>query len=933
VRASGTAAQSQITIGYDDANRTVTTTSDQAAYNDNALKSQVLYDALGRTIESRQYEGGTNYIATQMQYDVMGRAYKTSNPFRPWQSETAVWTTSAFDALGRVVSVTTPDSAVVTSSYSGNIVTVTDQAGKQRQSVTDGLGRLATVYEDPSGLNYSTSYSYDTLDNLTTVSQGSQTRTFVYDSLKRLASATNPESGTISYQYDANGDLTSKTDARSITTTFAYDALNRAASRSYSDGTPAVSYYYDNAGLPSGAPSFTRGYATGRLVACIYGSGSAGTYRGYDEMGRVIRQYQQTESVNYLVEATYNLSGGMATETYPVVAGAGDRRTVSFSYDSAARLSSLSSSATSYAPAASVSSIGYGSQNALTTETYGNSLVHAVTYNTRLQPNEIKLGTSGAPTSVLDLLYNYGTTNSNGNVQSVTYAGAGLSYTQNFGYDALNRLTTSNENSGSSWSQTNVYDRYGNRQIDYGGGVYNLAFSTSTNRIATSGFSYDAAGNLTSDTIHAYTFDAENRISKVDNVSAYVYDGDGQRVKKLVGENTRFVYGIGGQLLAEFDGSTGNLKKEYIYGSSMITIEPTAVNSNGTQYLTGDNLGTPRVITNSSAGVVSRHDFMPFGEELGATVGGRTTGMGYSVTDGLRQKFTQKERDIETGLDFFEARHYSSTQGRFTSADDFLNDTHPTDPAGWNLYAYVRNNPLRYVDPTGEKIYVGDITNTADRDELLRRANYTYGCKDCVSVDKDGFLSVNTTGLSNDVLKATAYLTDAITSNDPAKLFSVQVTNNNSQVAFGDSQAGGAGVRLPGNNFKTSAIRIRLDFGDDKWVSGDKQAKEAFLNLVFAHEVAHFVPNYVHDPDDGRNTGPVVDAVNEIQQARGLLLRAQYGAFGRGSSGDFVSVEFGQAKTNRAGNIVRNRAGGIEVNRTNKTVTWIKRTVGGTGIN
>ena len=149
-----------------------------------------------------------------------------------------------------------------------------------------------------------------------------------------------------------------------------------------------------------------------------------------------------------------------------------------------------------------------------------------MTYNTRLQANEIKLGTSGAPTSVLDLAYNYGTTNNNGNVQSVTYAGGGLSYTQNFGYDALNRLTTSSENSGASWSQTNVYDRYGNRQIDYGGGVYNLAFSTSTNRITTSGFSYDAAGNLTNDTIHAYTFDGENRISKVDNVSAYVYDGD-----------------------------------------------------------------------------------------------------------------------------------------------------------------------------------------------------------------------------------------------------------------------------------------------------------------------------------------------------------------------------------------------------------------------
>src|SRR6266436_1197505 len=127
---------------------------------------------------------------------------------------------------------------------------------------------------------------------------------------------------------------------------------------------------------------------------------------------------------------------------------------------------------------------------------------------------------------------------------------------------ALNRLTTSSENSGASWSQTNVYDRYGNRQIDYGGGVYNLSFSTSTNRITTSGFSYDSTGNLTNDTIHAYTFDAENKISKVDNVSAYVYDGEGQRVRKLLGENLRFVYDMHGKQIAEFDGSTGNLKKE-----------------------------------------------------------------------------------------------------------------------------------------------------------------------------------------------------------------------------------------------------------------------------------------------------------------------------------------------------------------------------------
>src|SRR5678810_1159502 len=93
--------------------------------------------------------------------------------------------------------VTTPDTAVVSTAYSGNTVTVTDQAGKATKSVTDALGRVIEVYEDPGGSNYLTSYLYDTLDNLVKVTQGSQQRFFMYDSLKRLLRARNPEQGTL----------------------------------------------------------------------------------------------------------------------------------------------------------------------------------------------------------------------------------------------------------------------------------------------------------------------------------------------------------------------------------------------------------------------------------------------------------------------------------------------------------------------------------------------------------------------------------------------------------------------------------------------------------------------------------------------------------------------------------------------------------------
>src|SRR5258707_5335536 len=301
-RAVGTSAAGQTSFSYDDANRIVTTTSDLNNNNDNALVGKVLYDNLGRTIETWQYEGSTNYIATQVQYDALGRAFKTSNPFRPWQSETAIWSTTAFDALGRVRTVTTPDSAVASSSYSGNTVTVTDQAGKARKSVTDALGRLTTIYEDPSGVNHSTSYSYDVLDDLLTVNQGVQTRTFVYDSLKRLTSATNPANGTLSFPYDNNGNLLTKNDARNIVTTLAYDPLNRPTSKSYqNDGglTPSVAYFYDGQTLPAGAPTFDRGYSTGRLVAVTYGGGTAGTYAGFDSLGRAICKISHTDLRKY----------------------------------------------------------------------------------------------------------------------------------------------------------------------------------------------------------------------------------------------------------------------------------------------------------------------------------------------------------------------------------------------------------------------------------------------------------------------------------------------------------------------------------------------------------------------------------------------------------------------------------------------------------
>ncbi|MGH9946905.1 MAG: RHS repeat-associated core domain-containing protein, partial [Pyrinomonadaceae bacterium] len=210
---------------------------------------------------------------------------------------------------------------------------------------------------------------------------------------------------------------------------------------------------------------------------------------------------------------------------------------------------------------------------------------------------------------------------------------------------------------------------------------------------------------------------------------------------------------------------------------------------------------------------------------------------------------TGYERDNEIDLDFAQARYYGYSHGRFTSPDFFANDTHPAAPQSWNLYAYARSNPLYFTDPNGERIYAGNITNQDDRDEFLRRANFTYGCESCVAIGSDGYLTVDTNGLSQSVINATQFLTDAINSTDLSQLYDVQVTNNDPDVAFGDSQAGrGNAPARTASGDKISSIRIRLDFGDDAHVRGNAQLQASFLNLVFAHEVSHFAPRYKQDP-------------------------------------------------------------------------------------
>ena len=158
-----------------------------------------------------------------------------------------------------------------------------------------------------------------------------------------------------------------------------------------------------------------------------------------------------------------------------------------------------------------------------------------------------------------------------------------------------------------------------------------------------------------------------------------------------------------------------------------LALPPSAPAADIVRYVELDAVGSVRVVTDDKGKVIERHDYLPFGEEC--TTGPCATNPG--VGAGQTKKFTGKERDAETGLDYFGARYYGSKIGRFATVDPTMTiQENLLDPQRWNRYAYGRNNPLRFVDPDG-------------RDWLFRAAmgqQYVqqYGDRSSLSVFAEG---------------------------------------------------------------------------------------------------------------------------------------------------------------------------------------------------
>jgi len=250
---------------------------------------------------------------------------------------------------------------------------------------------------------------------------------------------------------------------------------------------------------------------------------------------------------------------------------------------------------------------------------------------------------------------------------------------------------------------------------------------TFASNVAPLGYAYDQAGNVLSDNINQYLYDAEGRICAVANtpvpgmttMTGYMYNAEGVRVAKgtidvwscdpsVSGFKTTkdYILGLSGEQVTEVDVSAGNAASwahtnAWAAGKLLGTYDTTAV---GLHFYLTDPLGTRRVQTTAGGVPEQTCSSLPFGD-------GETCS-----TTPTEHLFTGKERDTESGLDYFFARYYSSAMGRFLSPD-WSAKAEPVpyakldNPQSLNLYAYVLNNPMTGRDLDGHVCILG-IGNT-----------------------------------------------------------------------------------------------------------------------------------------------------------------------------------------------------------------------------
>ena len=604
-------------------------------------------------------------------------------------------------------------------------------------------------------------YSYNSRgDLIQTIDAHDNKITLTYDSIGRRIRMADPSLGVSDFTYNHWGELVEQDDAKDNVITMEYDNLSRLIKREIRNANQGAgqgeisNWTYDTARLG------TVGRSALGVPARVTGpNGYSRSYR-YDNLGRINTELTIIKGQVFLERYAYNNLGQLTQRYYPhsqalSVGQAPDADKefgVQYEYQNG-YLSSIQSIENSQGQCIDHwRANSYDALGRVDFETVGGIVDTQRTYrpgqNVLERIRSVSRGTLAI--DVQDLQYQYDTTN-NLTVRNDVLAGS----QETFSYDRLDRLTR-HVNNGNV--VTVEYDAIGNitHKSDVGDYVYQLNNNQNTTRLLsiTNGssnnslakfevdwefdgealvrklpstnnlkYNYDANGNVvtTNNRDDAGNFQSNHRhigwtaFDKPERMladvgsdgntrgSVYEYGPEQQRVFKKEatfnglsevvenGESTIYL----GKYYEQITSADGNITHRYTIetGGNTIQIER-ADNSSFDQpkYLLADNLGSSNVILNALGEVEQRLAFDPWGMRL--NVGDQS-----AVNSITNRGYTGHETDDETGLINMNARVYDPYIGRFLSADPVLPDA--GDMQSYNRYAYVSNNPLKYVDPTG----------------------------------------------------------------------------------------------------------------------------------------------------------------------------------------------------------------------------------------
>ncbi len=599
-------------------------------------------------------------------------------------------TTQEYDALNRLRTVTryaTNLPANITRyiyDNNGNRTSVVDPESHETKYLFNYQGQVTKVTD---ARLKDTTYEYGTsgcptctgIDKLTAVVDARTKRTsYQYNTLGQLERETDPLNKVIRYTYYDNGLVKDKIDtttptAEVILITRYYDTNGRLTRKHYADGTEATFTYYPDGTLwtatnPDIAYTYTY-YKNGWLKSVTDSNGRVINYDEYDNIG-------QKKTVNF----------------FPSTA---DAKTVTYHYDAANRLDSITS-------AAGIFTIGYDNASRRQTLSYPNQITATYSYDDLNRLTGLTHQTQDS-TIITASGYNH---DQAGNRKAKTGT-TNEAYT----YDEIYRLTDALTAKG---TEKYTYDDVGNRQSGPGpkdtGFQYNDGNQIITGK--TLSFLYDNLGNQTTRTINnapdkswTLAWDYENRLKQVvkskgateSRTTTFKYDPMGRRIEKkhvtlkdsvTKTITTTYIYDSEDIFLEITNDGTTTTKTFYTHGSGID--EPLALERNSQlYYFHADGLGSITTITDNSRNIVQRYSYDSFGMPKPTT----------SFKNNYQ--FTSREWDPETGFYYYRARYYDPLLGKFLAKD-------PISYAGGdvNLYGMVNNNPINFTDPSGLKAYM-----------------------------------------------------------------------------------------------------------------------------------------------------------------------------------------------------------------------------------